>query len=173
MPQQNLMKPTRGDALYEIFFCGAVGGAVIVLFFLAVDIFTSIPLYTPSLVGSVLYLGADPSEVEGISLTAISVASVVHLGSFLVVGLVASFGVRRLEAGSGGSFAVPVFGLLLGLEAASVLVFAVIRPELGEAVGHGLIFAANFLSAGAMVAFLRQARSTSEAVTIVQSMGQV
>ena len=51
--------------------------------------------------------------------------------------------------------------------------FAVIRPELGEAVGHGLIFAANFLSAGAMVAFLRQARSTSEAVIIAQSMGQV
>ena len=161
-------KPTRGDTLYEMFFCGGVGGAVIVLFFLAVDVMAARPLYTPSLVGSVLYMGVDPATVEGVSMSAVSFATLAHLMGFSVVGLVASIMVRRIEEKSGGSFAVPAFALLAVLEGASLVVFGVIRPELGAAVGHQLIFAANFLSAVAMVAFLRQAHETSEAVALAK-----
>ncbi len=168
MSHEHHPKPTQGDILYEMFFCGGVGGAVIVLFFLAVDVMAARPLYTPSLVGSVLYLGADPATVEEVSLSAVSFATFAHLMSFSLVGLMASMVVRRVEEKSGGSFAVPALTLLAVLEGASLLVFGVIRPELGAAVGHQLIFAANFLSAVAMVAFLRQAHDTSEAVALAK-----
>ncbi len=168
MSHEHHPKPTRGDTLYETFFCGGVGGAAIVLFFLAVDVMAGRPLHTPSLVGSVLYLGADPAAVEGVSLTAVSLASLAHLAGFSVLGFVASIMVRRVEEKSGGSFAVPTFALLAVLEGASLVVFGVIRPELGAAVGHGLIFGANLLSAVAMVAFLRQAHETSEALAIAK-----
>ena len=79
MTHEKHPKPTRGDRLYETFVCGGVGGAAVVLFFLAVDVTANRPLFTPSLVGSVLFLGADAASVEGVSLGAVSAATVGHI----------------------------------------------------------------------------------------------
>jgi hypothetical protein len=168
MTHEKHPKPTKGDRLYETFVCGGVGGAAVVLFFLAVDVAANRPLFTPSLVGSTLFLGVDAASVDGVSLSAVSAATVGHLLTFSLVGFLASTGVRTIEEKSGGSFAVPSLALLLGLEAVSLVVFGVLRPDLGAEVGHGMIFAANLLSAVVMVAFLRLAHESSEAVSLAK-----
>ena len=73
-----------------------------------------------------------------------------------------------MEERSGGSFAVPSLALLLGLETVSLVIFGVLRPDLGAVMGHGMIFAANLLSAVAMVAFLRLAHESSEAISLAK-----
>ena len=50
---------TRADLAYESLYCAAIGGSVIALFFLVIDAVNGQPLFTPSLLGGVLFGGAD------------------------------------------------------------------------------------------------------------------
>src|SRR5262249_1333713 len=46
---------TRADLAYESLYCAAIGGSVIALFFLVIDAYNGHPLFTPSLLGGVLF----------------------------------------------------------------------------------------------------------------------
>ena len=52
-----------GDLVYDSFFAGAVGGSAVALFFLFTDLLDGQPLFTPSLIGQVLFQGVPPEEV--------------------------------------------------------------------------------------------------------------
>ena len=152
--------PTAGDIAYETFYSAALGGLVIALFFLAVDLFMGRPLYTPSLLGTVLFFGADPAQVEGINLTGMALFTVLHLGGFGILGFVSTYLVRFLEERTGGGFFVPAFVLFVLVEGGFLVLDLFIG--VGSILGQGMVLAANALVAVTMTIFLRQAHDSSE-----------
>ena len=54
---------TKADILYDGLHSGAIGGSAVALFFFAVDAFRGEPLFSPSLMGGVLF-SREPSPAE-------------------------------------------------------------------------------------------------------------
>lgn len=154
--------PSKGDLAYETFYSAAIGGLVVALLFLVVDLLQGRPLYTPSLIGSVLFLGAEAEAVEAVDYTAMALFTVVHLVGFGILGLVSTFVVRFVEGRTGGGFVPPALVLFVLLEGGFLTFQNIVLPGVADAVGHGLILLANALAALAMTAFLRYAHETSE-----------
>jgi hypothetical protein len=162
-PHDHHPAPKFGDLAYETFYSAAVGGLVVALFFLVVDAFRGQPLYTPTLLGSVLFQGADAGAVEGMSLMAVALFTPVHLAVFGVLGLVATGLVRWTERLTGGGFAPPALALFVLLEGGFLLFANLIVPGVPDVLGQGEIFMANVLAACSMTFFLRYAHGTAEA----------
>ena len=80
--------PTKlDDLLYDAFYSAAIGGSVLGLFFLLVDVVAGQPFYTPSLMGSVLFLGMTPEAVTDIRLDLVAYVTMLHMGAFGALGL--------------------------------------------------------------------------------------
>ena len=64
---------TIGDYAYDAIYVGGIGGGLVAMFFLVFDIVTrGEALFTPSLMGSVLFDGAAPETVESVNMMAVS-----------------------------------------------------------------------------------------------------
>jgi hypothetical protein len=151
---------TESNAWTDGLFAGAIGAAVIAVFFLAVDLAEGVPLRTPGALGSELLLGRPLDAGAPPSLALVLGYTVLHAVMFVTAGVVASFALigRSKELG-------PLFGLGLaaalfaGLEAFFLTLVALAAPELITDFGAGRIATANMLAAGAMsVALLRPHR---------------
>jgi hypothetical protein len=132
--------------------CGIIGAAVVAVFFLLVDSLQGHPLWTPSLLGSVLFLGEKVDAVSAVSATMVFAYTGVHVLLFLLAGVVLAWMVSQVERN-------PQFGLFL------VLLFLLFQsivfgfevtlvPSLVGAIGAGIVAAANLLSAAAMFWYL-------------------
>ena len=62
---------TPGEYFLEAVYAGIFGGSAVAIFFLVTDILAGQPLFTPSLLGSVLGLGADASDVAAVRFDAV------------------------------------------------------------------------------------------------------
>lgn len=81
---------TESRVIREGLIAGALGGAVVALWFLLLDTMAGRPLYTPAALGSALFLGVpDPSQVR-VEAASIIGYSIVHFGTFIASGLVAA-----------------------------------------------------------------------------------
>lgn len=165
------MSPTEqestslGDTLYETFYSGAVGGTVIAAFFLLRDLVAGQPLFTPSLLGSVLFLDSPAGPEVPVRMGAVAYMTLVHLLAFGALGLVASILVRRIRSWAGDSFVVPALALLLLLEGGFVTAATLWMPGVVGVLGGGVVLLANVLAAVAMTGFLRYARRSGAEVT--------
>jgi len=141
------------DVLGDGFYAGAVGAAVVALFFLVMDSLARDPFYTPSLVGSVIFEGVKPSGAVPIDLTMVALFSLVHGGAFVLFGTVFDAALSRLkETPDLPLIAIVCFVLLtLGVLAAGRL----LAPGLAELIGYGPIVAANALAAIGMSIWLK------------------
>ena len=151
-------KSSTADLAYDAFYGAAIGGAAIAFFFLAVDIIAGQPLYTPSMLGQVLFGGADPASVNTVSLEMMAYFTVVHLVSFLLLGLAVSFICRVLGIAKTN---VPVVTavIFVVLTAAFFAGDLTLMAGVAEAIGIPLILAANLVTAVAMALLLKQAHS--------------
>ena len=77
---------TPGDYFLEAVYAGIFGGSAVAIFFLLVDILNGQPLFTPSLLGSVLVLGADATDVAAVRLDAVFYFSIIHVTAFTALG---------------------------------------------------------------------------------------
>ena len=83
--------------LREGLVAGLIGAVSVATWFLLVDIFAGVPLFTPAVIGSAVFSGLrDPAEVI-VSLQPVLLYSLVHLLAFGVVGVVASAMVAETE----------------------------------------------------------------------------
>lgn len=155
--------PNKGDIAYEAFYSAAVGGLALAFLFLAAELLAGRPLFTPSLLGSVIFFGAEPESVEAIDYTAVALFTVVHILGFAVLGFVAAGMARFLEERTGGSFVAPALAIFLILEAGFLLFNYLVAPGAAAIIGHGKILLGNALAAAAMTAFLRAAHGTAQA----------
>jgi hypothetical protein len=135
---------------------GIIGATVVAVWCLLFDSLLREPFFTPSLIGSVLFLGKDVSQVTSVNTTMVFAYTGLHGAVFLVAGTAIAWLFSLIERN-------PQFGLvllLLFLLFESVLFgFEVaIVPMLVGALGAWAVGLANLLAAIAMFWFLLRRR---------------
>lgn len=153
----------KGDLVYGAVYSAAIGGSVIALAFLLIDAMAGRALFTPSLLGSVLFFGASAETFAGIDLTAVALWTVMHVLAFLVLGTAASWLYQRFRASGIGADLPTFLALVLLGEAAFLVANATVMPGVADRIGHGLILGANILAAISMTPFLRWAYRQGDA----------
>jgi len=151
-PTRTLSRTTE-DFLYDAFYGGALGGSVIALFFLVVDLVEGRPLYTPSLLGSVIFAGAAPSSVTEVRLDMVAYFTLIHLLVFGVLGMLFAFLFHEVELRARRPIEVLLLFFLI-FEGASLIAALVLAPGVTQQLGAFRVFLANLLAAAAMGAFL-------------------
>lgn len=162
MDHEHHAPPSPADRFYEAFYSAALGGAVVALYFLMLDVFSGDPLFTPSLLGSVMVFGAEAETVQGFNLGAVAVFSLIHFASFGALGFVASWLVRALEERSAGGFATPAIALFVLIAGGFMGGAALFMPGVMTILGEGNVLLASGLTAVTMTMFLRHAHTTVE-----------
>ena len=150
-----------GDFLYDAFYGGAIGGSAVALVSVVIDAVRFEPLFTPSLLGSVLFLGADPETVTEVNLEMVALYTLVHLFVFGALGLLMSGLVQRLHelALHPVVVSVTVFVILHG---AFVATDAVLMEGVVEVLGFWWIALVNSTAGIAMGLFLLNAHRESD-----------
>ena len=149
---------TLDDLLYDGFYSAAVGGSVLSLYFLLIDVVAGQPLFTASLFGSVLFGGVPAGAVTTVRLEMAAYFTIVHFAIFgaLGTGLAAAvYEVRRLT-----THPLELIGMLLVLlEGGFLLAEGLFMPGVVEVIGFGRITVGNLLTAGAMGLFMLKAEN--------------
>ena len=146
--------PTKlDDLLYDAFYSAAIGGSVLGLFFLLVDVVAGQPFYTPTLMGSVMFLGMSPEAVTEVRLELVAYFTMLHIGAFGALGLALSILVYEVELHSAHP-ARAVAVLFLVIEGGFLISANVFMPGVVAAIGFGQILVGNLLTATAMVLFM-------------------
>ena len=91
MDRQQFIKTLRhGNLGFDVMMCAAIGASAVSLFFFFTDAMAGRGLYTPMLMGSVLFQGAEAESVKGLDIQIVAAFTLVHLATFAVVGFAAS-----------------------------------------------------------------------------------
>ncbi len=143
---------TSREFLLESFYAGVLGGSAVALFFLVADLLDGQPLFTPSLIGSVLFLGVSTEDVATVRPDAIAYFSLVHIFAFTSLGGALSFLVHEIELHS--RHPVVVLLVLFAVVSAAFFVAApMAMPGVIARLGMARVAAANLLAAGTMALF--------------------
>jgi hypothetical protein len=131
---------------------GIIGAVVVAVWFLVLDFARGQPFLTPSLLGSVLFLGESVAEAGNLNFVMVFAYTGLHGLLFLLAGVAIAWMVAQFERN-------PQFGLVLLLlfllfEAVLFGFEVTIVPALVGALGALSVGLANLLSAVAMFWFL-------------------
>jgi len=149
-------EPTHntGDYAYDAIYIGGVGGGLVALFFLVFDIAVhGEPLFTPSLMGSVLFDGLSPASVQTVSMTAVAKYTAVHFATFGLLGLGISYLTHQAEIRSRHP-AMVMGAVFLALEVGFWLAAAIAIPGVLHRLGALPVAVANLLAAAGIAGFL-------------------
>jgi hypothetical protein len=144
---------TRADLIYESFYSGVLGGSVVALFFLVVDAIGGQPLFTPSLMGSVLFSGASAETVSGVRLDMVAWYSLVHFATFAALGTGMTLLVYEVGLHSRHPLLVLV-ALFAVFEVGFAVAAGLLMPGVMARLGPMTVAAANLLAAGVMGGYL-------------------
>lgn len=137
------------DIAYDTFYAGAVGGSIVALFFLFLDIADGRPLFTPNLIGSVVFLGADPQSTPPIRYEILALFALIHFAGFALIGFLVALADQAFKLHRRTPLAA-VFSVFL----VNLLCFgaaAVFVPDLIGRIGAPFVVAANVLAACGMM----------------------
>lgn len=143
------------DVLYDGFFSAGIGGSVVALFFLGIDAWHGHVLFTPSLMGSVLFAATPASVVAGVRLDMVALYTGFHFVSFLTLGILAAIAVHEAELHSRHP-ALLIGALFVLLEILFAGTAGLLMPGVVGRLGVGPVAAANLLAALGMGLFLLQ-----------------
>ncbi|MDX1622931.1 MAG: hypothetical protein R3199_03005 [Gemmatimonadota bacterium] len=155
-PEESVPKApplSASTVLIEGFITGVIGAGIVAAWFLLIDTFMHQPLYTPSLLGTVLFEGADAAANHGtIDPGMVAAYTIVHHVAFIVVGIIASFLVTEIQR-------VPPLGIaLLFLFIFFETGFLIFVLSIGDPLLGGIslwaVAVANLLAATGMAAYL-------------------
>lgn len=139
--------------LMEGFITGIIGAGIVAAWFLLLDTIQNVPLWTPSLLGTVLFKGTEAAVAhQQVDPGMVAAYTLVHHAAFIGVGLVASFLVSEIER-------IPPLGIALVFlfvffeTAFQIFLLAVGGPLLGGIAFWGVALA-NLLAAAGMAAYL-------------------
>jgi hypothetical protein len=138
----------RSNIAFAALISGAYASAATALLFLLIDATRGQLLYTPSLLGQVVLLGADPSSIEPLRMDMAALYSLVHLVVFVLIGAVAT---AMHEAWS--FLRTPLVlgtALMTLLTAGAFLLGAVAYTGLVAAIGVVWLLVGNLAAAGTM-----------------------
>jgi hypothetical protein len=147
------LKARANDVAYDAFYSGAIGGSAVALYFLVVDLLRGQPLFTPSLMGSVLFAGLPAASAADVRLDMVAYYSIVHFAAFGVLGCAISLVVHEAELRSRHPLAV-LLGLFALFELGFFAAASLLLPGVLERLGPWQVAAANFTAAAAIAVFL-------------------
>jgi hypothetical protein len=145
---------TAGDLLYDAIYIAGLGGGIVALFFLAYDkiVFGEV-LFTPSLLGSVLFMGVRAEDVHAASMEAATKFTIVHIIASSVMGLVLSWLIHQAEMRA--RHPILVIGIVFLLLEIGIWSFtAIAAPGVMDRLGLVPVAAANLLAAVGIGVFL-------------------
>lgn len=154
-PQASHLAPaqTRAVSLIEDgILTGMVGAAVVALWFLILDLARGQMFFTPTLIGSVVFLGQSPEQVTSVNPMIVFAYTGLHGVLFLIAGLVIARLFALLERNP--QFGIVILLLFLLFESIVFSFAAAIFPLLLGAVGAAAVAAGNLFAAIAMFWFL-------------------
>ena len=147
-------KATRSaDFAFASLLSGAYGSAAIALFFLVVDSLRGSPFLTPSMMGSAVFLGTEPSAATSMRMDVMAAYTLVHFVVFVALGTAITWLRTRVDllARNGLSLATAV---LAALTLGSIAVDQLLLPGLLMAIGALPLVAAHTLAALVMGFFI-------------------
>jgi hypothetical protein len=130
---------------------GAIGALMVAVWFLILDSIAGRPLYTPSLLGKVLFGVPNAMQDPAIVPSVAAVYTGMHLAVFVVVGIVAAYIVAAVEHMP--SMRVLFFFFFVILEGAFFVYDLLEGDELIGKLGVTTVVIANLLAAGGMSAY--------------------
>jgi hypothetical protein len=138
--------------LEDGFFCGVLGAGVVALWYLVLDTIAGRPLFTPSLLGSLLFQkGANLSNIT-IQPQVVFWYTAVHAFVFLIIGMIAAWLAAQFEKFPSVGIAM-MFLFVIFETAFFAFALAIGKTVLGT-LGLWTIAVANLLAAGAMAGYL-------------------
>ena len=138
--------------LEDGFFCGVLGASVVALWYLVLDTLAGRPLFTPSLLGSLLFQkGANLSNIT-IQPQVVFWYTAVHAFVFLVVGMIAAWLAAQFEKFPSVGIAM-MFLFVIFETAFFAFALAIGKSVLGT-LGLWTVAVANLLAASAMAGYL-------------------
>ncbi len=145
---------TVADHAYDAFIIAGTGGGLLALFFLVYDIITrGQMLFTPSLLGSVLFDGAAAETVDSVNMMAVAKYSAFHLFAFGLLGLGLSILTHQAELRARHPLVVIALVFVI-LEVAFWAGASVAVPGVLDRLGVLQVAAANLLAAVGVGLFL-------------------
>ncbi len=153
--QEPIPGPTA-NLLYEAFYGGAFGGTVVAVFFLIVDFFRGQPLFTPSLVGTALFTGADPHTITVVRYDMVAYFTIVHFAAFGLLGAFVSRLSHRFRL-IDQHLLVMAGAVFLVLTAAILVGDVLFMPGIVAAMGITPVLAGNAITGVVMAAFMQSA----------------
>lgn len=141
------------NVLIEGFVTGMIGAGIVAAWFLFLDVVQHEALYTPSLLGTVLFKGPEAASGHTvIDPGMVAAYTIVHHAAFIGVGVVASFLVTEIERIPPLGIALVFFFIFFEV-AFHVYMVAIGQPLLGSIAFWG-VAVANLLAAAGMAAWL-------------------
>lgn len=145
-------RPRSLEIAEDGLLAGVLGGLTVALFFLVVDVIEGRPLFTPSLLGSVVFLGESAESVHGVSIPMMFAYTGLHMALFVIAGMIAAFIFAQFE--SNPPLAIALILLFVCFEAGFFVFTVALAPGVLGVLGAWLVGVANLLSAATMVAYL-------------------
>jgi hypothetical protein len=143
---------------------GVIGAAIIAVLFFFLDAVTRLPLYTPTVLGAGLFVGAEdlaPTQEVEVSLKLTLMYTWVHWLAFIAVGVIAAQFLSSTKRDL--NLALSIFLLFLILEFGFVGTWLLLaRPVLDE-IAWTMVLLGNLLAAIGMAIYL-QLRNTRPAL---------
>lgn len=134
------------------FFCGVIGAAIVAAWYLVLDALAGRPLYTPALLGSLLFKsGADLSNIA-IQPAIVFWYTAVHALVFLGAGMVASWLAAQFERFP--AVGIAMLFLFVMFETAFIIFAVAVGQNVLGTLGLWTVGVANLLAALSMSAFL-------------------
>jgi hypothetical protein len=144
---------TRADLAYESLYCAAIGGSIVALFFLVFDAWSGRPLFTPSLMGGVLFGGVAADSVNEVRLDWVAYMTILHFFVFAVIGVGVTLVAQQVELHARHPATV-FFTLFAAIEWVFLVGAFVALPGVLAVLGPFRVATANLLAAGGIATFL-------------------
>jgi len=144
---------TRADLAYESLYCAAIGGSVIALFFLVIDAWNGQPLFTPSLLGGVLFGGQAAETITQVRMDWVGYATMLHFLVFGAIGTAVAIVAYEVELHSRHPFTV-LFAVFAAIEWIFLVGAMFLLKGVIGVLGFWHVASANLLAAAGIAAFL-------------------
>jgi hypothetical protein len=149
----------RVSVIEEGILTGITGAAVVALWFLILDLARGQIFFTPSLLGSVVFLGQSPDQVTSVNGYIVFAYTGLHGVLFLVAGLVIAWMFGIFEHNP--QFGIILLLLFLLVESILFSFAAAIFPNLVGTLGALAVACGNLFAAVAMFWFLIRRHPTA------------
>jgi hypothetical protein len=153
--QASSPSPTQarsGAIIEDGILTGVTGAAVVAVWFLILDMARARIFFTPSLLGSVVFLGQSPDQAISVNGFIVFAYTGLHVVLFLLAGLVIAWMFSMFEHNP--HFGIIILLLFFLFEAILFTFAAVIFPSLMGAIGSLAVALGNLFAAIAMFWFL-------------------